>query len=86
MTFLTLGCGENRVDLICKRFQWEQEVWKESCLSFIIGTAAQEVVGSPLLEVFQNRGDVALRNVGSGHGGGGLLVGLDDLKDLFKYS
>ena len=32
-------------------------------------------MGSPSLEVFQNRGDVALRDVGSGHGGGGL--GLD---------
>jgi len=26
------------------------------------------VVGSPSLEVFQNHGDVALRDVGSGHG------------------
>ena len=32
-----------------------------------------EVVGSPSLEVFQNCGDVALRDVGSGHGG--LWVG-----------
>ena len=31
-----------------------------------------EVVGSPSLELFQNRGDVALRDVGSGHGGVGL--------------
>jgi len=30
-----------------------------------------EVVGSPSLEVFQNRGDVALRAVVSGHGGSG---------------
>jgi len=28
----------------------------------------REVVGSPSLEVFRNRGDVALRDVGSGHG------------------
>ena len=28
-----------------------------------------EVVGSPSLEVLQNHGDVALRAVGSGHGG-----------------
>ena len=32
----------------------------------------REVVGSPSLEVFQNRGDVALRDVVSGHGGVGL--------------
>ena len=31
----------------------------------------REVVGSPSMEVFQNRGDVALRDVGSGHGGVG---------------
>ena len=35
----------------------------------------REVVGPPFLEVFENSGDVALRDVGSGHGGGGL--GLD---------
>ena len=34
-----------------------------------------EVVGSPSLEVFKEGGDMALRHVGSGHGGGG--VGLD---------
>jgi len=28
-------------------------------------------VGSPSMEVFQNCGDVALRDVGSGHGGVG---------------
>jgi len=37
-------------------------------------------VQSPSLEVFQNRVDVALRNVVSGHGGDGLAVGLDDLR------
>jgi len=34
------------------------------------GTAARGVVGSPSLEVFQNCGDVALRDVVSGHGWG----------------
>ena len=32
------------------------------------GTAAQGVVESPNTEVFQNSGDVALRDVVSGHG------------------
>jgi len=32
----------------------------------------KEVVGSPSLEVFKERGDVALRDVVSGHGGVGL--------------
>ena len=38
----------------------------------------REVVGSPSLEVFKNRGDVALRDVVSGHGGDGSVVGPDD--------
>ena len=42
------------------------------------------VVESPSLEVFKNSVDVALRDVVSGHGGGGLLVGLDDLRGLFQ--
>ena len=42
----------------------------------------REVVQSPSLEVFQNCVDVALRDVVSGHGGGGLLVGLGDLRGL----
>ena len=43
----------------------------------------REVVELPLLEVFKNHGDVALRDVVSGHGGDGLMVGLDDLRGLF---
>ena len=35
-------------------------------------TAAQGVVDSPSLELPKNHGDVALREVGSGHGGLGL--------------
>ena len=41
----------------------------------------REVVQSPPLEVFQNSGDVALREVGMV---GGLVVGLDDLRGLFR--
>ena len=44
----------------------------------------REVVGSPSLKVFKNRVDVALRDVVSGHGVGGLVVGLHDLKGLFQ--
>ena len=36
-----------------------------------------EVVGSPSVEVFQNYGDVARRDVVSGHGGGGGGLVLD---------
>ena len=42
------------------------------------------VVESPSLEVFKSRVDVALRDVGSGHGGGGLMVGLGDPRGLFQ--
>ena len=41
-------------------------------------------VGSSEMEVFKNRGDVAPRDVISVHGGGGLMVGLDDLRGLFQ--
>ena len=39
----------------------------------------REVVESPSPEVFKNHVDVALRDVVSGHGGGGLVVGPGDL-------
>ena len=42
----------------------------------------REVVDSLSLEVLKNCGDVALRDVVSGHGGDGLVVGLGDLKGL----
>ena len=42
----------------------------------------REMVDSPSLEVFKSRVDVALRDVGSGRGGGGLMVGLGDLRGL----
>lgn len=38
------------------------------------------------LEVFQERADVALRAVVSGHGGDGPVVGLDDLSSLPNLS
>ena len=42
------------------------------------------MVGLLSLEVFQNHGDVALRDVVSGHTGGGLNVVLADLSGLFQ--
>ena len=44
----------------------------------------REVVESPSLEVFQSRVDVALGNMVSGHGGDGLVVGLDDHRGPFQ--
>lgn len=43
--------------------------------------AAEGVVGSPSLELFHNHGDVAWREVGSGHGRVGWA---GDLRDLFQ--
>lgn len=36
------------------------------------------------MEVFENRGDMALKDVVSGHGVDGLMVGLDDVSALFQ--
>jgi len=44
----------------------------------------REVVESSALEVFMNHVDVALRDVVSGHGGGGLVVGVGDFQGLFQ--
>ena len=43
------------------------------------------MVESTPLEVFKKRVDETLRNMVSGHGGGGvLMVGLDDLSSLLQ--
>ena len=44
----------------------------------------REVVESLSLEVFRNGGDMVVRDVVSGNGGGGLMVGLGDLSGLFQ--
>ena len=41
-----------------------------------------EVVESSSLELLKKRADVALRDMVSGHGGGGSTAGLDDLSGL----
>ena len=45
----------------------------------------REVVERPSLEVLKSRVDVALRDVVSGHGRDGLMVGLNDLSGLFQH-
>jgi len=44
----------------------------------------RELVKSPFLHIFKSRVDVALRDVGSGHSGDGLTIGLGDLSGLFQ--
>jgi len=39
---------------------------------------------SPSLEMFKNRVDVVQRDMVSGRGGDGLMVGVDDLSGLFR--
>ena len=52
----------------------------------VVSRLPREMVQSPSLEVLKSRVDVALRDVVSGHGGGGLTVGLGDLRGLFQPS
>ena len=44
----------------------------------------REVVESVSLEVFKKRVVAALRDVVSGHGGDGFVVGLGDLRGVFQ--
>ena len=46
----------------------------------------REVLDSPSLEMFKNRGDVAPGNVVSGHGGDGLRMGLGILEVFSNLS
>ena len=43
-----------------------------------------EAVESPSLELFRSCVDVALRDVVGRHGGGGLAVGLGEIRSLFQ--
>lgn len=47
-----------------------------------LAKAAQGVVGSPPMEVFQNHGVVVVRDVGSGHGVGEVVLG--DLRGFLQ--
>jgi len=51
-----------------------------------LAQAAQGVAESPSLKVFKTHGGVALKDMVNDHGGGGLMVGLDDLSGLFQPS
>jgi len=42
------------------------------------------MLGSPSLEVLKNCGDVALRDMVTGHGWDELIVGPDDLRGLLQ--
>jgi len=42
------------------------------------------VLESPSLEMFKKHGDVTVRYMISGHGGDGLMAGLNDVSGLFQ--
>ena len=56
------------------------------CCRFVGTGCPGEVVESLSLEVFKNRGDVAERDMVSGHGGDGMMVGLGGLSVLEVFS
>jgi len=49
-----------------------------------VAQAAQGGGGGTVPGGVQNCADVALRDMVNGHGAGGLMVGLDDLRGLFQ--
>ena len=78
----THGCKRTKVCLNClARIPSEPEA-----LSMHWNRLLGGAVKSPSLEVFKSRVDVALRDTVRGCGGGGLMVGLDNLRGLFQPS
>jgi len=68
-----------RLQILGRNFFPEREVM---CWNRLL----RKVVWSLSLEVFQNRVDVALRVMVSGHGENGLVVGPADISGLFQPS
>lgn len=73
------GRGEGGKKMYCDK--WELNVL---VLYAFLVQFQWEVVESPSLEQLKNHGDVALRDMVSGHGGGGSMAGLEDPGDVFQ--
>ena len=65
------------------RFGWVSETFFSGVVGHC-GRLPREVAESLSLEVFKKGVDLALRDVVSGPGGDGCVVGLDDLRGLFQ--
>ena len=71
-TGLSMRSSPSGIPLSCPWGGWEVAPTQSHGLAVATGIP-RDVVESPILEVFQNRVDVALRDVIGGHGGDGLV-------------
>ena len=72
---MALSCTRGGSGWVLVNLSSQKEYWNR---------LPREMVASPFLKVFKKCGDVAPKDMVSGRGGDGLIVGLDSLEGLFQ--